>query len=259
MIILETIFSIIIVYFITKFINKPLIKDTQVSLKEKNIIFATSSLLVIGINLALRYLFGYLGFLIETFQIFGSGVPNSYEQLEFLSFALIITLFIPIYKLFFEKICKNRGIEKRNTMFIKRSVLIIGISWIIALIFLSIDILDIEIGHLIPPDFLSPDYDTFFRYGPGAKTGYCFSRFQGAAPDYFMGMDVYSSWDFLAFYPGSLHVSTGQSHQPPLQIYDQAGLDKHVCSLNPAVRRVDSPPLSLDRCQLFYPTPAGPR
>lgn len=165
MIILEAIFSLIIVYFITKFINKPLIKDTQVSLKEKNITFVSSSLLVIGINLALRYTLGYLGYFIRAFEIFGSGVPNSYEQLELLSFAIIITLFIPIYRFFFKKVYKDRpleGIEKRNILFIKRSVLIIGISWLIAFIFLSIDILDIEVGHLIPTDFLNPDYDVFF-------------------------------------------------------------------------------------------------
>ena len=66
MIILDTIFSIIIVYFIAKFITKPLIKDSQVSLKEKYIPFVLSSLLVIGINLALRYILGFLGFMVAT-------------------------------------------------------------------------------------------------------------------------------------------------------------------------------------------------
>ncbi|MFW9875997.1 MAG: ABC transporter ATP-binding protein [Candidatus Thorarchaeota archaeon] len=134
-------------------------------MKEKNVTYAVSSIIVIGIIIALRYTFGYLGFFLEDFQIFGSGVSKSFEQIEFLFYAIMVTIFFPIYKIFFEKICKNRpleGIKMQNKKFIRRTALIIGVSWIVALIFLSIDILDIEIGHLIPPDSLSPDYDIFF-------------------------------------------------------------------------------------------------
>ena len=82
MILLETIFSMIVVFFIAKIINKPLLKDRQVSLKEKNVTITASSLLVIGIILALRYIFGYLGFLVDSFQVFGFGVPDSFEQMK---------------------------------------------------------------------------------------------------------------------------------------------------------------------------------
>jgi len=164
MILIETILSIVIVFFIAKFINKPLLHENQVSIREKKKSLAVSSLVSTGIILLLRYLFGNLGFFIESFQIFGSGVSDSFEQIEFLFFAIMITLFIPINKFFFEKLCKNRsleGIKVRNKEYIKRSLIITGISWIIALVFLSIDILNIEIGHLIPIDSLNPDYDDF--------------------------------------------------------------------------------------------------
>ena len=164
MILLETILSMIVVLFIAKIINKPFLKDRQISLKEKNITISASSLLSIGIILALRYIFGYLGFLVDSFQVFGSGVPDSFKQIGFLFFAIMITLFFPIYKFFLEKFHKTRSLNERDTRnknFIKRSVLIIGISWSVALIFLSIDLLDIQIGHLIPNDFLNPDYDIF--------------------------------------------------------------------------------------------------
>lgn len=164
MILFETIFSMVIVFFISKFINKPLIKENQISIKEKNAIFAVSSGIVIGLVLTLRYTLGYLGFIFENFQKFGSGVSKSFEQIGFLFYAIMVTLFFPIYKIFFEKICKNHsleGIKARNKNYIKRAVIITGVSWVIALVFLSIDILNIEIGHLIPPDMLSPDYDVF--------------------------------------------------------------------------------------------------
>lgn len=164
MVLLETIFSMIVVFFIAKIVNKPLLKDSQVSLKEKNVTITASSLLVIGIILALRYTFGYLGLLVDSFQVFGSGVPDSFKQIGFLFYAIMITLFFPIYMFFLEKFLKTRSLnerDKRNKNFIKRSVIIIGISWIVALIFLSIDFLDIQIGSLIPPDTLNPDFDVF--------------------------------------------------------------------------------------------------
>jgi hypothetical protein len=136
MILLETIFSMIIIIFIANFINKPFSKDNQASIKEKNVTLAVSSLLVIGFNLVLRYAFGYLGFLIDNLQIFGSGVPDSFEQIEFLFFAIMITLFFPIYNYFFKKICKNtslEGTEVRNKKVTKGKVIIIGVSWIVAL------------------------------------------------------------------------------------------------------------------------------
>jgi oligopeptide/dipeptide ABC transporter ATP-binding protein len=97
--------------------------------------------------------------------MFGSGMPDSYEQIEFLSFAIMSSIFFPLYKFFFIKYFKNHSsIEKINKeirYYNWRSFAFIGISWFIAVIFLSIDILDIPIGHLIPPDPLSPDYDIF--------------------------------------------------------------------------------------------------
>jgi len=97
--------------------------------------------------------------------MFGSGVTESYDQIQFLFFALMITLYFPLYRYFFLRFYKKHSsIDKKIKnikRFNKRSMIIIGISWFVALIFLSIDFLDISIGHLIPPDPLSPDYDIF--------------------------------------------------------------------------------------------------
>ncbi|MFX1529895.1 MAG: oligopeptide/dipeptide ABC transporter ATP-binding protein [Promethearchaeota archaeon] len=164
MILFETVFSLIIILFIAKFVNRPLLQENQVSIKEKNLTFITSCFLILIIILTLRYTLGILGYFIENFQIFGSGESQSFELLGFLFFAIMVTLFFPINRFVCMKICKNlpsEDIEISSRIYIKRSVLIIGISWIVASVFLSIDILDIQIGHLVPPDTLSPDYDNF--------------------------------------------------------------------------------------------------
>ncbi|MFW9942343.1 MAG: ABC transporter ATP-binding protein [Candidatus Thorarchaeota archaeon] len=164
MILFETVFSLIIILFIAKFVNRPLLQENQVSIKEKNLTFITSCFLILIIILALRYTLGILGYFIENFQIFGSGESQSFGQIGFLFFAIMVTLFFPINRFVCMKICKNlpsEDIEIRSRIYIKRTVLIIGISWIVASVFLSIDILDIQIGHLVPPDTLSPDYDNF--------------------------------------------------------------------------------------------------
>jgi len=165
LILIESIISIIILYFIAKFGNKTLFEKSEFSNKERRTINLASSFLVFGLMLMFRYGFGYLGFYIPFFRIFGSGMPESYDQIEFLFFAIMTTIYFPTYRFFFIKYYKiHSPIEKKNRNiknFNKRSVIFIGISWIVAFIFLSIDILDISIGHLIPPDPLSPDYDLF--------------------------------------------------------------------------------------------------
>ncbi len=124
-------------------------------------------IVVLGIVLALRYIFGILGFFIPFFRPFGSGVPETFDQIEFVFFAIIVTIFFPLYRVFLNKLGKeeysNGRIQETHApkKYIKRGVSMIVISWVVACIFLSIDLLDIDIGHLIPPDPLNPDYDVF--------------------------------------------------------------------------------------------------
>jgi oligopeptide/dipeptide ABC transporter ATP-binding protein len=157
----------IILFFIGKFAYNPLVKDYQITKREKSLSLLFSSLMTIGIILAIRYTFGYLGIFVPFFRIFGSGVSYSLEQIEFVFFAVLSTIFFPIFKFFLKKFTKSRYVDNvddqnlNHKKFFKRSLLIIGGSWVVALVFLSIDLLDIPIGHLIPPDPLSPTYDVF--------------------------------------------------------------------------------------------------
>ncbi|MHA1914557.1 MAG: ABC transporter ATP-binding protein, partial [Promethearchaeota archaeon] len=167
MILIETSVSLLIIFFIAKIVNKPLLEEKGITKKKRTLTITVTSIVVLGIVLALRYIFGYLGFFIPFFRLFGSGVPESFDQIEFFFFAIIVSIFFPLYKVFFNKFCKedysNRKLQEFHApkKYIKRSVSIIVISWVVACIFLSIDLLDIDIGHLIPPDPLNPDYDVF--------------------------------------------------------------------------------------------------
>ncbi|MFX1489600.1 MAG: ABC transporter ATP-binding protein [Promethearchaeota archaeon] len=99
--------------------------------------------------------------------MFGSGASNSLDQIKFLFFAFMASTFFPLFKIFFKKFIRSRDVETLdeiasiNKKFFKRSIIIIVGSWIVAVIFLSIDLLEIPIGDLIPPDPLSPTYDVF--------------------------------------------------------------------------------------------------
>ncbi|MFX1479393.1 MAG: ABC transporter ATP-binding protein [Promethearchaeota archaeon] len=154
-------------FFVGRFAYKPLEKESNLTNREKSLNLIISSLLSFGIVLALRYLFGYLGYFFLFFSMFGSGASNSLGQIEFLFFAVMASTFFPLFKIFFKKFIRSHDLETPDESasiskkFFKRSIIIIVGSWVVAVIFLSIDFLEIPIGDLIPPDPLSPTYDVF--------------------------------------------------------------------------------------------------
>ena len=155
MIFIETLFSIVILFFITKIVSKPLLDESQMSNREKSLSIYVSILIVLGIIVTIRYIFGFLGYIISLFILLND---------EYFFFALMASIFYPLYRFFIEKFGNARYSDKKNLphkKFVKRSILVIGASWVTAVIFLSVHLLDIPIGHLIPPDILSPTYDVF--------------------------------------------------------------------------------------------------
>ena len=155
MILIETLISITILFFITKVVSKPLLEKSQMSNKEKSLSILISILIVLGIIIAIRYTFGFLGYLFSLFILLND---------EYFFFAVMTTIFYPLYRFFIKKFGKVRDSDKKilpHKKFVKRSIFVIVGSWVTALIFLSIYILDIPLGHLIPPDLLDPTYDVF--------------------------------------------------------------------------------------------------
>lgn len=155
MILIETLISITILFFMTKVVSKPLLEESQMSDKKKSLSILISILLVLGIILAIRYIFGFLGYFLSIFILLND---------EFFFFAVMTSVFYPLYRFFIKKFGTARDSDKKtlpSKKFVKRSIFVIGASWVTALIFLSIPLLDIPIGHLIPPDLLDPTYDVF--------------------------------------------------------------------------------------------------
>lgn len=139
----------------TKVVSKPLLEESQMSDKKKSLSILISILLVLGIILAIRYIFGFLGYFLSIFILLND---------EFFFFAVMTSVFYPLYRFFIKKFGTARDSDKKtlpSKKFVKRSIFVIGASWVTALIFLSIPLLDIPIGHLIPPDLLDPTYDVF--------------------------------------------------------------------------------------------------
>ena len=155
MILIETLISIAILFFITRVVSKPLLEESQMSDKKKSMSIIISILIVLGIIIAIRYIFGFLGYFLSIFILLND---------EFFFFAVMTSIFYPLYRFFIKKFGNAGDSDKKTSpskKFVKRSIFVIGASWVTALIFLSIYLLDIPIGHLIPPDLLNPTYDVF--------------------------------------------------------------------------------------------------
>jgi len=155
MITIEALFSLIILYFIARVANKTILKEDQITLKNKNRSITFSLLSSLGVILAIRYILAYLGYFSEQIII----LNNLYFGFAVMSSSLYLFL-----KVFIKKYEVNHSSDRNrsnNIKFLKRGILIVGVSWVNAFIFLSIELLGIPLGDFIPSDLLNPSYDVF--------------------------------------------------------------------------------------------------
>ena len=155
MISIETLISLLILYFIVRIANSNILKEDYISLNNKNRSINFSLLIVLGVILAIRYILAYLGYFSQEVILLNN---------EFFFFAVMSSIFYLFLNFFIKKFRTYRediNHPNQNNKFLKRGILIIGASWINALIFLSIDILGIPLGDLIPSDLYNPSYDVF--------------------------------------------------------------------------------------------------
>ena len=160
----ETIISLIFVFFIIKLLNNLFLEKSESLKKKQNQCLVVTLLIVFGISLALRNIFGLLGYEVAIFGSLNQSMPF---------FALMMTLFFPFYKLIVKKVMETRKNEKLllfnknyekflfNKNYFKSLIFVVIVSWITTLIFLSINFLNIPLGDFIPPDPLNPTYDLF--------------------------------------------------------------------------------------------------
>ena len=140
MAIIDAVIAGFILYIISNFINKHIPEEHQISKKVHKRNSALCSLIIIGIIFGIRCVFETLGAFNYWFLIFNT---------DQLSFAIMTTIFYPLYKKLQVKFDKFRAEDENllSDQFTKIFKIFIVLSWIVALIFVSIPLLGIEMDN----------------------------------------------------------------------------------------------------------------
>ncbi len=153
---IEVIGLCIFLYFAQSMVMTSLYDDRNQEEKRSNSSSVLISLLIaLGIGLGSRYLIGILGYFLIGIRVL--------DTLYF-SLGIMATVFFPFYLIFLKKFNKEnfyRTNKKLRKIFIIRSIFVIVVSWIVFLLFLSIDLLGIPLYDLLPADPQNPFYDVF--------------------------------------------------------------------------------------------------
>ena len=136
------IFAAMALLVIVILFNRLLPEQSQIPFKVYNKSSAISTIIVFGIILGMRYLFAFLGYWVVLFRYLNNDV---------LYFALMITLFFPFFKMIVGPFGKSVNINVKNILerqYKKFFRLFTYAMWIIAALFLSIPLLQIEIAEV---------------------------------------------------------------------------------------------------------------
>ena len=131
----------LILYIIVILINRLLPEQNQIPKKMYNISSSISSLIILGIIIGIRYLFEILGYWGEIFRVFNN---------DELFFAIMMTIFYPFLKIFLKRFNNTENLDTKDFLKLQFDEVFkyfILALWIIAGLFLSIDILQIEINN----------------------------------------------------------------------------------------------------------------
>jgi len=149
LVLVEVIVILVILSLIFIFINKLLPKDKEIPVNVKSLVFTL--ILVFGI------IFG-IGFAVETFDDYPIiGYFNNF----ILFFAVAISVFFPLYKAFLRKFGTSSALGDNDLIFKKfkpKYKILLSLIWGIVIIFLSFEILGIQL--VWEPD--EPDYDILY-------------------------------------------------------------------------------------------------
>jgi len=139
---IEPIFGAMALLVTVNLFNRLLREQNQIPFKVYNKSSAISTLIVFGIILGIRYLFALLGYWVVLFRYLNSDV---------LYFALMITLFFPFLKMIAGLFGRSVNINVKDIVerqYKKFFRLFTYAMWIIAALFLSIPLLQIEIAEV---------------------------------------------------------------------------------------------------------------
>ncbi|MFX0083612.1 MAG: oligopeptide/dipeptide ABC transporter ATP-binding protein [Candidatus Hodarchaeota archaeon] len=150
MLLIESIFEIIFLIFITNFLNRFAIPEDnqEFEIKNRKILQVSllSSLISFGIIFTIRLIFGFywlFDYGLWRIEIFFAGMISIY----FLIFILFLTKMVPQFK-------ENIFFHKR---LFRIYIICIGVSWFVGFVFLSIDLLEIPMNW----DPMNTQYDVF--------------------------------------------------------------------------------------------------
>ena len=153
---IESLACLIFVFFFARLASKPLFEQRDEILRRKNSIALMISIgIALAISLGAMFIIAFIGWYVVFFQWINS---------IYFTFALMTTVTFPFYKIFLNRFVKGESLLSSSKLIgisLKRYLFLIIISWIVVVIFLSIDFLGIPLGDLIPKDPLSPNFDVF--------------------------------------------------------------------------------------------------
>jgi peptide/nickel transport system ATP-binding protein len=135
---IEAIFSVLILYILVVLINTLLPKQNQIPKKIFGKSSSIISLILFGIIFAIRSVLEFLGYYGEIFRTLNN---------DELFFAIMITLFYPLLKIFLKGFGKSENLNVKDILELqfKKVFKYFTLSmWVIAGLFLSIDLLQIE-------------------------------------------------------------------------------------------------------------------
>ena len=149
--ILEALFGVVLLYIIVSFMNSTLLEDNKLPKKTNSRSSLISGLIIFGIILGIRYIFDML----DSYVILFSYLSN-----DVFMFAITTSIFFPFHSIFVKKFSQ---INVQAVKFKKRSKIIIILTWILALIFLSFDLLQIQLTWVTThPTTGRPDFDLLY-------------------------------------------------------------------------------------------------
>ena len=140
MALIESFIAGFILYYVSNLINKHISVDNQISKKVHKLSSIVSSLILIGIIYGWRSIFETLGAFNYWFLVFNE---------DMLAFAIMTTIFYPLYKKLLGKFKSDRdkGENLDTSQFAKIFKIFIITIWVVASIFISIPLLQIEMGN----------------------------------------------------------------------------------------------------------------
>lgn len=156
---IESIASLLFVFFLVRLASRPLIVKSD-AIKKRKITQALTIGLIIafGITLVAMIVIAFIGWYVLIFQWLNS---------IFFTFALMTTLVFPFFKIFLGRFGREELLldsSKIRKSFSRRNLFLIILSWIVVAVFLTHDILSAillvePLGSLLPENSILADFD----------------------------------------------------------------------------------------------------